>query len=139
MTSRIIFDTKLMKLMSFFESITHARLKDCLEYKNSLTFIVQPGQIGKAIGKKGVNAKRLEQKLNKKIRIVEFSDDVTIFTKNLIYPLRVNDVKEQDKTVTVYSDDVKTKGLLIGRNSQNLRNTEKTVKRYFDIEKIKVE
>lgn len=138
MNQKIIYDSSAMKLMSFFEEITHAKLKDCIIHLNQLIFIVHPGQIGKAIGKKGVNVKRLESALKKRIKIVEFSDDVTIFTKNLIYPLKVMDIKEEDKTITIYSDDTKTKGLLIGRDSQNLKNTEQTIKRHFNINKLKV-
>ena len=139
MTSKIIYDAQLMKVMSFFESRTRAKLKDCLTLKDFIIFVVQPGQIGKAIGKKGSNVRMLEYSLKKRIKIVEFSDDAAVFISNLIYPLKAKDIKQQGSTVIIYCDDVKTKGLLIGRSSQNLRNTEKIVGRYFGVEHIRVE
>jgi len=40
--------------------------------------------------------------------------------------------------VTIAGPDSKTKGLLIGRNAQNLRNLEANVRRYFEVKEIKV-
>lgn len=126
-----------MKFISLFESITAARLKDVIGGER-LLFVVEEGEIGKAIGKNGMNVRRLENMLNKRIKIVEFNSDLLQFVRNLIYPLKAIDVKEENKLVTITGPDVKTKGLLIGRSSQNLRAYEDVVKRYFDIEEIKV-
>ena len=136
---KIKYDLNLMKFMSFFESLTNTKLKDCFIDNNSLlVFVVEENQIAKAIGKKGVNAKRIKEKLNRKIKIVEFNPHLEIFVANLISPLKAKEIKINDKVVTIVGPDTKTKGLLIGRNGQNLRNYEETVKRYFDIKEIKV-
>jgi len=136
---KIKYDLVLMKFMSFFESLTNTRLKDCFVDKNGLlVFVVEENQIAKAIGKKGVNAKRIKEKLNRKIKIVEFNPHLEIFVANLINPLKAKEIKIDDKVITIVGPDTKTKGLLIGRNGQNLRNYEETVKRYFDINEIKV-
>ena len=67
--SKIVYDSDLLKLMNLFEQITKANLKDCFVDDNGLlTFIVQEGEIGKAIGKKAVNVKNLEKMLNRKIK-----------------------------------------------------------------------
>ncbi|MFO8016819.1 MAG: NusA-like transcription termination signal-binding factor [Candidatus Woesearchaeota archaeon] len=138
---KIKYDVSLMGIMSLFEKITGAKLKDCYndEVLNCITFVVQPGQLGKAIGKKAVNVKRLQEKLNKNVRVIEFHPNKTEFIKNMISPLRVERIEEEeDGTITIKGDDTKTKGLIIGRNAQNLRNLEKNVGRYFDIKEIKV-
>jgi len=136
---KIKYDLNLMKFMSFFESLTNTKLKDCFIDNNSLlVFVVEENQIAKAIGKKGVNAKRIKEKLNRKIKIVEFNPHLEIFVANLINPLKAKEIKIDDKVITIVGPDTKTKGLLIGRNGQNLRNYEETVKRYFDINEIKV-
>ena len=57
---------------------------------------------------------------------------------NLITPLKAKDIKLDNRIVTINGADTKTKGLLIGRSAQNLRNYENIVKRYFDIDEIKV-
>ena len=136
---KIKYDLNLMKFMSFFESLTNTRLKDCFIDKNSLlVFVVEENQIAKAIGKKGVNVKNIKEKLNRKIKIVEFNPHLETFIANIIRPLIGKEIKVDDKIVTIVGPDTKTKGLLIGRNGQNLRNYEEIVKRYFDINEIKV-
>ena len=137
--SKIVYDSDLLKLMNLFEQITKSDLKDCFYDDNGLlTFIVQEGEAGKAIGKKAVNVKNLEKMLNRKIKIVEFNPQLLQFVKNLIIPLKVEETAQEEKIVMLRSPDMNTKGLLIGRNAKNLRNTEKIVKKYFDIDEIKV-
>ncbi len=133
------YDNQTLKTMSLFENITRTRLKDCfIDDNDLLTFIVEQGQLGKAVGKKAANVKKLEKLLNRKIKILEFNPDVIRFVKNLIYPLKAKDIAKEEDEIIITGPDTKTKGLLIGKNAKNLRNTEKIVKKYFDIKEIKV-
>jgi len=134
----ITFDKSSIALISSFSSITKAKVKDVVEEKDLLIFVVEPGQLFKAIGKKGSNVKLLSQKLKKRIKVVEFNPDLKVFIRNMVYPLNVKEITQNEKIITLEGEDVKTKGLLIGRNAQNLRLLEKVVKRYFDIDEIKV-
>ena len=134
--ARIKFDMAHMKFMALFENITRTSPKDCIVDQNLVTFVVKSDQAGKAIGKKGVNVKRLETKLNKKIRIIEFDEDIIKFTQNLIYPFNKVQIEKIEDDVVLTGQDVKTKGLLIGRNSQNLLKIEGILKRYFKFNKI---
>jgi len=136
--TRIKFDENLIKTMSFFERITRSKLKDCIQGEGSILFIVDPGFIGKAVGKRGVNVAKLEKALNRKIKIVEFNPDVLLFVKNMIYPLKVKDIEKTEQIITITGPDVQTKAKLIGRNGQNLRKLESIIKRYNDIMEIKV-
>ncbi len=126
--------------MSLFEKITHAKLKDCFldEVLGVLTFIVQPSEIGKAIGKQGANIRPLERATGKKIRIIEFNEDKIRFIANMIMPLRAANIEEREEIIYITGPDTKTKGLLIGRNAQNLRNLEENVRRYFQVKEIKI-
>lgn len=126
-----------MKYISIFESLTGTKLKDCI-LNDDLLFIVKENQIGKAIGKNGVNAKRIEGLLKKKIKIVEFNPDVKQFIKNMVYPLQVEEINEEGNIISIIGKDKKTKGLLIGRDSRNLIQLKNIIKRYFNIEDIKV-
>lgn len=126
--------------MALFDRITHVPLKDCFEDTHHLlTFVVNYHEIGRAVGKKAQLVKKLEQQLKRKVRIVGYHPDVKGFIRFLIYPLHVAHVELQDGIITITDDDRKTKSLLIGRNAQNLRNTESIVQRYFpDIKEIRV-
>ncbi|MCX8147615.1 MAG: NusA-like transcription termination signal-binding factor [Candidatus Woesearchaeota archaeon] len=138
---KIKYDLSIIGFMSLFEKVTHSKLKDCFIDKrlDMITFIVQPGQLGIALGKKAANVKELEKKLKKRVRIIEFNPDKLKFIRNMVMPLDVKSVTEnEDGIVIIEGADKKTKGLLIGRNAQNLRNLEENVRRFFDVKEIKV-
>lgn len=134
--NKIKFDINTMKFISMFESLTLAGVKDCFQQGERIIFIVN--DIGKALGKGGSNIKRIENAIKKKIKIVEFNPDVLIFVQNAIYPLKVKDIREENKVITIIPPDSQTRGYLIGRGAVNLRRTEEIIKRHFDIDEIKV-
>ncbi len=135
--SRVTFDSEKMKLISLFQAMTRASVKDCVE-NEELIFIVGEGEIGKALGKKGMNARRISQMLKRKIKIVEFSNNLSQFIKNLVQPLRVEKVEENEGVITLTASDTTTRGYLIGRGGSALRKLEERVKRHFPIKEIKV-
>lgn len=139
MSSKIVYDTGTMQVIAHFEQMTRARVKDCIIAENQVIFVVEPGDVGKAIGPKGANIRRLEAALKKKIKIAEFAHELVTFIKNLVYPIDVREVKEQDDGVVVLvPPDLKARGLLIGRNAQTLRAYEAVVQRFFPIKELKV-
>jgi len=127
-----------MKFMSIFESLTGSGLKDCI-LNDNITFIVNEGEMGKALGKGGNNVKRVEGVLKKKIKVVEFNPSVCKFVMNLLYPLHAKEVKEEDNVVSIYSDEYKTKCLIIGRDKHRLNFINSIVKRYFPEKDVKVQ
>jgi|TARA_B100001964_G_scaffold71113_3_gene80683 N utilization substance protein A len=134
---KIKYDIDIMKYMSLFESLSGAKVKDCI-VNDVIFFIVHENEMGKAIGKQGSNIKRVENTLKKKIKLAEFNNDVSQFIQNLIYPLKAKEIKEEEGVVTIYVDDRKTKGMLIGRDRHNINSIKDIVKRYFKVEEIKV-
>ncbi len=139
MSERIVYDTGTMQVMVHFEQLTHARLKDCIIGEQQVFFVVEPGDIGKAIGPKGAHVRRLEAALKKKVKMVEFAPELVSFIKNLVYPIDVKQVREQDDgIVIILPPDLKARGLLIGRNAQTLRAYEAVVQRFFPIKELRV-
>lgn len=136
--NKISFDIDAMKFLSLFESLTHSGVKDCIKKEDRIIFIVNSGEIGKAVGKKGINIKKLEAKFRKKVRIIEYDADMLIFIQNVFYPNKVKEITEEDGIVKIVPPDSKTRGYFIGRNASTLRNAEEIVKRYFDLKEIKI-
>ena len=132
------FDTRLIGFITTFENITNARVKDAFIEKDQLVFIVDEGDAGKAIGKRGAKIKMISRLLKKKIKIIEFNSDVKEFVKNIIDPLRADDIEVNENKVNVKSRDLRIKSLLIGRNRENLKNLNNTVKKYFNVEVVVV-
>ena len=135
--SRIKYDSELIRLMTFFESMTGAKVKDCIS-DDKLIFIVEENNMGKAIGKNGANIKRLESALKRKVKLAEFSDDVLQFVRNLVYPADVAEIKNDGGFITIRGRDSSTRAMLIGREKQNINSINAIVKRFFDIKEIKI-
>ena len=137
-TSRIKYDNALIKLMSFFESATKAKLKDCfVDSTGLLVYVVEPAQYGLAVGRGGSNVKRLESVLKRKVKIVEYSDDILSFVASLVLPIRASNVSFADGVVAVTAYP-ESRGYLIGRGGKNLRNYESILRRYFPVKELKV-
>ncbi len=137
-----VFDTETLQIIGHFEKLTHVKVKDYYDHNDRLFFIIETGGLMKALGKDGANVKKLSQQLNRRLKISEFNPDIKLFIRNLIHPLKVARTEVNDPEegiVTLYDDDMKTKGLIIGAKAQNLRFYERVVQKYFpDVKEIKV-
>ena len=133
------YDVETLQIMMLFEKITKSKLKDCYTNKDKIYFIVQHGELRRALGPKKENIQKLVKATNRNIKIVEYSPNVLEFTKNIMHPLRMEDINMEDGVITIKGTDTKTKGLMIGARAQNLRNYESMIQKYFEeIKEIKV-
>ena len=135
--NRIKYDSELMGLMNLFESMTHAKVKDCIA-DDKIILVLEEGEMGKAIGKNGANIRMMENKLKKKIKLVAFSNDVSQFVRNVLHPIEVLNVENKDGHIVIQGKDTGTKSMIIGRNHQNLNHLHELTKRYFDVKEINV-
>ncbi len=134
---KIVYDMEVMQIIALFERLTGAHVKDCV-MGNPLLFVVHEAEIAKAIGKGGQNVRKLEAKLKKRVKVVEFNADVLQFVRNLVAPLQLHAVEFDDSRLVLTAKDLKTRGLLIGRNASNLRTYEAIIQRYFPIGEVRV-
>jgi N utilization substance protein A len=132
------FDLKTIQLINLFESKTRTNVKNLIEYNEILIFIVKENQARKAVGPKGINVKKLNTLLNKRIKIVEYNSEPVKFIKGFISPIVASDIKVEDKIMEVKVSSTRDKGLLIGRDKKHLNMLKNLVKKYFDIEDIKI-
>ena len=105
---------------------------------DKLIFVVEENEMGKAIGKNGANIKRMESRLKRKIKLVEYSSDVLQFVRNIAYPAEILGIEQDEGAITVHGKDTSSKAMLIGRERQNINHLTSIVKRYFDVKEIKV-
>ncbi|RLE43708.1 NusA-like transcription termination signal-binding factor [Candidatus Woesearchaeota archaeon] len=136
---KIKYDIKSMRFISIFEALTGAGVKDCFEHNDRIIFIVKKGDIKKALGVKARNVDKIEKTINKKIKIVEYSDKLEEFIRNIFFPCRIERIEKKDGTILVVPKDKHDRGKMIGKNAENLRLAEKIVKRFFnDVKEIKI-
>lgn len=132
--SKVVYDQEILGLMNLISSLTRARVKDCFKENDVFYCIVEKGEIGKAIGKKGINIQRLGQMLKRRVRMIEYGTTPAELVANLIYPTKVEEIREQEKIVEIVGGNKQTKSMLIGRDSKNLKFLNRVVQRFFDVE-----
>ena len=96
--------TDEIKYISMFENMTKATVKDCIINGNNITFLIKEGEMGLAIGKKGVNIKTAQKFFGKKINIFEYSNNMEQFIRNIFSPARVNKIDQDGDSVKIFLD-----------------------------------
>lgn len=130
-----------MRLISEFESLTGAGSRDCVidERNSRIIFVVNPGEMGLAIGKKGASIKKASDVMGKRIEVVEYSDNAEQFVKNCFLPAQVLEVEFEDSErglvahVEVKEED---RGIAIGKEGKNIFKAKKLSLRQHDIQDV---
>jgi N utilization substance protein A len=133
----VSFDTDTIRLITLFENITGAPVKDCLVDENTIYLIIGEGKVGIAIGKNGNSVKHAENIMGKTIKLFEYAPDVEKFVKNLIP--QANEVKienKDDKLVVEIRVDKKDRALVIGRDSKNLKLFKELLHRNHNVDEL---
>lgn len=133
------YNTKHIQYIKAFEDLTDARVKDCFEYHKRIAFIVKNGDVHKAIGKNAKNVKRVQNKLNKKIKVVEYSENTKKFIENVLKPLNIKRVEKDNQTYTIIPEDERTKSIVIGRGGSHIELIRDIIKRHHDYDKLRVQ
>jgi len=128
-----------MGLIARFEQITGVSAVDVVRDDDGerIIVVVRAKQLGKAVGRGGINVKAASDAFGRAIDIVEMAETAEDFVKSALAPARVESVKiieHRDGTkvasVTVKSDD---RGIAIGREGRNVARARILVKRHFDL------
>ena len=133
--------TDQIRLMAAFESLTGVLAKDCILDDKHVVFVVDEKLVGKAVGKKGQNVKRLQELLNKRVEVVGYTDDPVKFLKNIFHPAHILAVNLQDKNgrkIARIHMDRESKRLFERRIESRMRLAKLLAKRYFDIDNVVV-
>lgn len=135
----VTFDTETIRLVALFENLTGAGVKDCIIDGDVVYFIVEEGEVGKAIGKNGNSVKNAENLIKKDVKIFEFSDNIDKFVRNLIPQVNFVKVKEeQNKNIVEIWVDKKDKAVVIGRDGKNLKLFKELLQRNHDVSELLV-
>ncbi len=133
-----VYDVELMKYIALLENISNVRIKDLFQYNGMLCCIVDKNDVSILVGSEGKKIRKIQDMIHKKIKVVGYSSDVKDFARDLIYPIEVDSIEENNGTLSISCDDRKSKGLLIGRGRQSLLNLQNALSRFFKVDKITV-
>lgn len=131
-----------MAMIARFEQITGASAIDVIrdDEGERIIIVVREKQLGKAIGKGGINVRAASDAFGRVVDVVEIADTAEEFVKSALAPARVEGVKiiehrdgNKVASVTVKTED---RGIAIGRDGRNVARARILVKRHFDLDNV---
>ena len=140
----VVLNEESMARSVQFEKMTGAGSRDCImdEEHERMIFVVNTGEMGFAIGKKGVNIKKAADAFGKEVQVVEYSDDAAQFLRNCFHPAQIKEIQftEVDDGriahVMVRDDD---RGIAIGKAGRNINRAKELALRQHQIVNVILE
>ena len=129
-------------MIAKFEQITGAAAIDVIrdDEGERIIIVVRAKQLGKAIGKGGINVRAASDVFGRVVDVVEIAETAEEFVKSALAPARVEGVKIIERrdgnkvaSVTVKKED---RGIAIGRDGRNVARARILVKRHFGLDNV---
>jgi N utilization substance protein A len=144
MPEKIKLTSEELGLMSLFTQISGATSRDCVidPKLNRVIFIVNPGEMGLAIGKNGAVIRNIQNAVGRDVELVEYAADPKDFIVNSLNRKYVTNVRLSEKldgtrTAVVVVEE-KGKGAVVGRGGRNAEKARLLAKRYHDISNVQI-
>jgi len=128
-------DMQEMRYLNLFEKVSRVRTRYCFNYNGSIVFCVPMPLVSKAIGERGKNIKKIQNILDRKIKVVPVPRDITdaeFFIRAIVSPITFKNIEVKNGEIIVSAG--KNKAALIGRGKRRLFEMEKVTKGFFDKE-----
>jgi transcription termination/antitermination protein NusA len=118
--------------------LTKSTALDCVidDRFDRVIYVIRPGDMGLAIGKKGENIKRLQNVLGKRIEMVEYADTPDAFITNIFKPAEVSTIEHgpDNGPVNVFVRQRNDLGIAIGKAGCNIEKARALCRRFYGIE-----
>ncbi len=119
-----------------FSAATGIMPRDCIIDGDTIAFVVKEDVMGRAIGKKGGNIKRLSSKLRKKVEVLSFTEGAGEFIKKAFPQKEFIEVKKEQGTLNLRLDSTSKREILSNRRKFN--RIKKIAERNYNIQEIKL-
>jgi N utilization substance protein A len=115
--------------------LTKATALDCIidEKFERIVYIIRPGDMGFAIGRKGENIRRMQNVLGKRIEMVEYSEGRDEFIANIFRPVSISRVEKDPESglLTIILRKRSDLGTAIGRKGANIEKARLLVRKFW--------
>lgn len=138
---KISLSNEELRHISLFEELTGVTPRDFVDSGDGsiYTFVVDEGDMGKAIGKNGRNIQKVRQKMDETVNVVEYSEDPKKFLENIFSSVEIQEIKivenENGKSAIVDVDESE-KGKAVGRNGWNIERARKLSSRHHGLSEV---
>ncbi|MBC7091126.1 MAG: NusA-like transcription termination signal-binding factor [Nitrososphaeria archaeon] len=145
MPDKITWSTQELELLSLFQRVSGVTARDCVidNKMNRVIFLVNPNEIGLAIGRKGSCVRALENIIKKPVEIVAYSEDPVQLIKNVLNPKYISEVRlseraDGSKIAIVVLVSPRFQGAVVGLGGKHAEKARLLVRRYFDIADVRI-
>lgn len=142
MSDGIKLSNRELEFINLFELISSVKVKDCIidDRFNRAIFLVEPTQVGLAIGKGGDKINAFKKLSSIDAEVLPYYEDLDKMVRSCFMPYEVKDVKvtqnsKGEKTVLVYVSP-KDKAKVIGSAGRNVVRARIVLQRYFDVKNV---
>jgi N utilization substance protein A len=115
--------------------LTKATALDCIidEKFERIVYIIRPGDMGFAIGRKGENIRRMQNVLGKRIEMVEYSEGRDEFIANIFRPVTISRVEKDPVSglLTITLLKRSDLGTAIGKKGSNIEKARLLVRKFW--------
>ncbi len=137
-----VIDMQMMRYINLFSKTTRIQTTKVFVYNNQIIFVVPKSKVSVAIGRDAVNAKKLNEILRKKIKIVamptvENNEGIEKFIKDVVAPVEFNGIEIRGDSL-VLNAGRQSKAALIGRGRQREKELTDVLKNFFGIAKLRI-
>ena len=131
------YDTEMIRNINMFESITDVESRDAIIKEDEAYFVVPEGKAGMAIGKGGEVVQKVQNKLDRDVKIYEYNDNLGAFINNLVpADIRGVDIDGDKVEIDVPRDN---KGRVVGKDGNKIDSIREILARTHGVEEVKVE
>ncbi len=122
-----------MRYLNLFSKITRINTRFCFKYNEIIFFCVPRKLLSRAIGENACNAKKINEVLKKRIKIIacpEGIENIKQFIQSIVSPVEFKEIEIKDNEV-VLTAGPQSKAALLGRNKRRLIEMQEIVRDYF--------
>ena len=138
---KITLSDEARRYIGLFDEETDVSPTDCLVESDRVVFLIPAGEMADAIGPDGQTVQRVEEKIGRRIELLEDADTPEAFVENMLAPAVVRGVtiSEQGETVVAYVEVVEAdRGVAIGTDGEHIKTARTLARRQFDINDIQL-
>lgn len=143
---------QLMRYINLFGKISRVSTTDCFVYNNTIYFAVPRPLMMQAIGKAGINVKRISEVLRRKIKIISMPkkdvfekednpsqrvEALKNFVQEIVSPIEFTNFEFKDGIVNI-SGTRESKAILIGRDRSREKELAEVLERTFGVKEFKI-
>ena len=142
-TPKVRLSTDEFRYLALFERVTRVRPMDCVTYpEGEVIFLVSPNEYPLVALNPTKPLARLSRMLNTRVLVYPLSDNTEDFVVGLFKQVRVDSVSlvnvkdgRRIANVKVAESD---KGKAIGQGGANVKRASLLIKRYFEVDQVKI-